>query len=90
METSDLPIHGALVENGNRLIAEVADRPQLAAKYAARFAAFEPVLEGAARCPVCHIKFGKQSQLSEVKDDPPNDLRRYDCKRCGTQFRVGL
>jgi hypothetical protein len=78
----------ALVEVGGRVVAEIMDQPELAATYAARFATFEAGLGGDVFCPVCHIKFGKESKLSAVKHDCCDDSINYDCSICRTRYRL--
>jgi len=82
MITSSLPVHGGLVDIAAKM-SGTPDRQR-------RVATYEPVADGLAVCPECHVFRNRQSNLVAVADDDPAETRRYDCAVCGQQFRVGV
>jgi hypothetical protein len=104
MKTSTLPIHGGLVEIAKQMAGQAQRRAvQLAVELAAteselasataalrRLGTYDPVHDGDAWCPTCHIERNKPSKLVAVKDDDPAESRRYDCDACGQPYRVGV
>lgn len=83
--TSTLPLHGGLVDIANQIV----DRHRHVSFISERSRTYDPVANGLAVCPNCHVLRNRQSELDAVPDDDPANSRRYKCSECHEQFRVG-
>lgn len=84
MMTSTLPIHGALVDIANR----IAERHRHVSFAGERLRAFEPVANGLATCPTCHILWNKPSTLAAL-EDKSDDASQYECSQCRERYKLG-
>lgn len=81
---SELPLHGGLVEIANQ-IAEPHRHTDFISE---RLRTYDPVPDGLAVCPICHILRNKPSTL-EALEDKSDDTSQYRCSRCGGRLQVG-
>lgn len=81
---SELPLHGGLVEIANR----IALRHRHVSFIVDRLRTYDPVADGLARCPTCHIVRNKPSAL-EAWGDKSDDTSRYVCEQFHERFQVG-
>lgn len=84
MMTSNLPLHGGLADIANR----IAKRVEYISFACERLRSYEPVMDGSAKCPACHILKNKSSKLAAV-GDRSDEVSQYECRQCPERYQLG-
>jgi hypothetical protein len=68
------------------LLAKVKADLEIADRALDRAATFVPMIDGKPQCPDCHVKAGRESELTRLEDSA--QAENWRCSQCKTKFAL--